>query len=70
MKQIDVRTTYTGFGDNYLVKTDMKRLQQVLLNIFSNAVKFTDRQGKISVHLTLLSNMLLQVKVTDNGLGI
>ena len=58
-----MRTLYNNFQwidvggrqkPNYMVKTDMKRMQQVLLNLYSNAVKFTPRNGKISIVVDLL----------------
>ena len=44
-------------------------MQQVFLNLVSNAVKFTDRNGKIIVEV-LKMDKLIKVSITDNGLGI
>jgi two-component system sensor histidine kinase BarA len=76
-----VRTLYLGFsqeGDElFFIKTDKKRLQQVLLNLYSNAVKFTNRNGQIKICVELVSKWVndikvreLQIFITDNGMGI
>jgi signal transduction histidine kinase len=74
MKSISVKTVYLGFGEEcFLVKTDLKRLQQVLLNLVSNAIKFTDRSGEIIILVEKYmekGKVNLRVSVTDNGLGI
>jgi signal transduction histidine kinase len=72
MKNIKVKTRFIGF-ENLDVKTDMKRLQQILLNLFSNAVKFTDRNGKINILVEVLKKddkNHVQISVQDNGRGI
>mmetsp|Transcript_9413 Transcript_9413/g.14399 ORF Transcript_9413/g.14399 Transcript_9413/m.14399 type:complete len:234 (-) Transcript_9413:800-1501(-) len=51
------------------VLTDRKRMQQILLNLVSNALKFTDRGGKILV-LVQKKDAYLQISVIDSGLGI
>jgi PAS domain S-box-containing protein len=52
---------------------DFVRLQQILLNLISNALKFTSK-GKITVTTKLLNQneneVLIQFSVTDTGIGI
>ena len=85
MKEIEVKTVYEGFDkeESSLIKTDQKRLQQVLLNLHSNAIKFTDRKGKIQLlvqrikgQYNLLGPILqnnkdqIVISVIDSGIGI
>lgn len=75
MKEINFKISYLGFfGSNFRVKTDQRRLQQVFLNLISNAVKFTDKKGQIQVLVENRSQLNLQacleISVTDNGIGI
>jgi len=55
------------------VKGDPVRIRQVLLNLISNAVKFTE-QGTVSVSLDLLAEgeevIVVRMRVTDTGIGI
>ncbi len=48
---------------------DPVRLQQVVWNLVSNAVKFVPREGKVNVELRRV-NSLTQISVSDNGPGI
>ena len=50
------------------VKTDLKRLQQILINLLSNAIKFTD-QGGITFTITY-RNQVARFAVKDSGPGI
>ena len=56
---------------SYYVEADMGRLTQVVSNLLNNAVKFTDKEGEISVHVEKDdTNQQIIVSVKDNGQGI
>jgi CheY-like chemotaxis protein len=52
-----------------LVRGDPNRLQQVLWNMLSNAVKFTPKDGRISVVLERV-NSHVEIVIEDTGIGI
>jgi signal transduction histidine kinase len=55
-------------GDS-IVRGDPDRLQQVFINLLTNAVKFTPREGRVRVSL-LHDGQQVRVRVTDTGEGI
>jgi PAS domain S-box-containing protein len=52
------------------VKADERALKQVLLNVLSNAVKFTPQGGSVTIAAQTLPDRRLQVQITDTGIGI
>lgn len=60
-------------ADNCVVNGDTIRLTQVLVNLISNAIKFTE-SGKVSISLEIQDldeeKKMLQFKVNDTGIGI
>lgn len=52
------------------VAGDAARLQQVLWNVLKNAIKFTSRQGVISVVTSNPEPETVRIVVSDNGRGI
>ncbi len=55
-------------GDLFIV-TDRRRLTQVVLNLVSNAVNYTDK-GEISIRAVTLPGDRFKLSVTDTGPGI
>lgn len=54
--------------DRVLVETDISKLRQVIVNLVSNAIKFTE-QGSITVELSVTPQSL-RLAVRDTGCGI
>jgi len=58
-----------GEGVPAMLLADEQRLRQVLLNLLTNAVKFTDR-GAVRLKLSLAGRGSLRFAVQDSGVGI
>ena len=54
--------------DPLLVETDRSKVRQILFNLISNAIKFTDR-GRVDVRVEVAEDHAL-VSVRDTGIGI
>lgn len=66
-----VRLYYTSdVDDDYTIKSDEHRIQQVLVNFLTNACKHTEK-GEIHVHSSLTENPgKITFSVTDTGTGV
>ena len=53
-----------------LILGDLNRTRQILVNLISNAVKFTPEKGKVEVTVSVTPQNALRFEILDNGLGI
>ncbi|MDX1736989.1 MAG: PAS domain-containing sensor histidine kinase [Alphaproteobacteria bacterium] len=53
-----------------LLNADRRVFKQILLNILSNAVKFTERGGTITISIHENKNKELEIEIKDTGIGI
>lgn len=56
-------------GDIPPIRADKDRIEQVIVNILSNSIKYTPEEGKIIVYIGKTYNEVY-VKIADNGIGI
>lgn len=61
LKQCDVT--------NICVKADFNRLRQSLINLLTNAIKYNEPQGTVSIACDVFADKM-RIAVTDNGKGI
>ncbi|SMP66812.1 CBS domain-containing protein [Desulfonatronum zhilinae] len=52
-----------------MVYVDVDRMLQVMINLLSNAAKFTDR-GSVTVEALNVDNQFVEIRVADTGMGI
>jgi len=53
----------------FVILGDTDKIKQVIINILSNAVKFTPKQGEINITLKELDEKII-LKIQDTGIGI
>ncbi|HTI13486.1 MAG TPA: ATP-binding protein [Dictyobacter sp.] len=66
----DQEISYTIEPGTPFVLADGDRLQQVLLNVVDNAVKFTPPQGKIKISVYRAKPASIRIEIRDTGKGI
>ena len=73
-KQIAFSESMEGFGEHAVFIGDALRLNQILLNLGSNAVKFTPPGGKIHLTVSHLASKnktdVLRFALSDTGIGM
>jgi len=64
-----IRLTFYAEEEEILMDYDEEKLQYIVYNLLSNALKFTPENGKVILHLKT-ADAFLQIKVQDTGTGI
>lgn len=52
------------------VVADLRSMRQIMLNVLSNAIKFTDPGGQVIVSANTIPNGELKLRVKDTGIGM
>lgn len=52
------------------VLTDPLRLQQIITNLLSNAIRYTDEKGAVRLTCEVVSDQMWAIAIADSGIGI
>lgn len=73
-KGLDFQESMTDFGEHTVFVGDALRLNQILLNLSSNALKFTSPGGRIRLDVSRIASKstvdVLRFVVSDTGIGM
>jgi signal transduction histidine kinase len=64
-----IRYQYNSSRPPAIVHADSEKLQQILLNLIGNAIKFTDAGGRVTLECDV-TETLVSTRVCDTGIGI
>ena len=65
-----IHMTFPEFDSPYFIDADRTRVKQILINLFSNAIKYNKEGGTVVVGCTASSRDRIRVTVTDSGAGL
>ena len=65
-----IHMTFPEFDGPYFIDADRTRVKQILINLFSNAIKYNKEGGTVVVGCTASSRDRIRVTVTDSGAGL
>lgn len=69
-----IRYRFESNAESRYADFDQDKLSKVMYNLLSNAFKFTPENGRVTVHLDVISrdgyDDLLEIRVEDSGIGI
>ncbi|GAB3499786.1 hypothetical protein GCM10027341_23810 [Spirosoma knui] len=72
-RQRRISLHFTSNRDQLVIAMDRAKLENILYNLFSNALKFTPVDGNVSVNLTYQNEQnqdWVELRIADTGIGI
>ncbi|MHB8248281.1 MAG: hybrid sensor histidine kinase/response regulator [Acidithiobacillus sp.] len=65
-----IRMTFPRLDNPWFVSADRTRVKQVLINLFSNAIKYNQAGGTVAVACSASAPERVRISVTDTGAGL
>jgi len=68
-KSKSVKVIFEKKISNQLMACDADKIERILLNLLSNALKFTDKNGNIKIEVGIINNSVY-ISIKDDGIGM
>ena len=69
MDEKDIELIVEPYIEEKIIECDDLEIERVIINLISNAIKFTDKGGTVEVFLWDLGEQI-KISIKDNGIGI
>ena len=69
-KKKKIKVKFSGDNNIPMLSTDAGKVEQILYNLMSNAVKFTPERGRIEIKASMPDEKTVRIAATDSGCGI
>jgi PAS domain S-box-containing protein len=69
-KKRGIRMSFPRFERPFFVNADSTRVKQILINLFSNAIKYNQPGGSVVVALTVTGTANVRISISDTGAGL
>ncbi len=65
----DVSVIFENSSSDINIQSDYNIVNFAVRNVLSNAIKFTNKKGLVSVKIIETKNNIIQIQISDNGIG-
>ncbi|HSH20556.1 MAG TPA: hybrid sensor histidine kinase/response regulator transcription factor, partial [Draconibacterium sp.] len=65
-----IELSFKSESENIPLFFDLDKMEKVFYNLVSNAIKYTNENGKVSVGIKNIDSLYVEISVKDNGTGI
>lgn len=67
IQQKQLQINWNCLPEEHIVQADYHRMEQALMNLVENAIKYTPEQGKIMIHTQTLPDNLCRIAITNTS---
>ncbi|MCF0064771.1 ATP-binding protein [Dyadobacter chenwenxiniae] len=66
----NIRLDFFTETETLVIEEDADKLEKIIQNLISNAIKFSHKEGQVTVLFKLLAGEQFEIRVEDQGIGI
>ncbi|MCF0049024.1 ATP-binding protein [Dyadobacter sp. LJ53] len=66
----NIRLDFFAETETLVIEEDADKLEKIIQNLISNAIKFSHKEGQVTVLFKLLAGEQFEIRVEDQGIGI
>lgn len=69
-KSKNIKFSFSSSEESLVMSFDKDKVERILLNLLSNAFKFTNENGEVNLKIERQSGSMVKIMISDTGIGI